>query len=199
MHNADGYKMSMRIGVRKRYAKLIRLVAIANGDAMPSISMPKIGRRFENLGWTTYTRTDARVKQIRDALIGLAMASHSKKGELRFPVRLPERAAARVIFNSDGTARIVFPQVELDGDAMNFFRDEFLPALEHGDVKRVRVCPICDKLFFALRLDQPACSLKCGRVYRAREFRRKAKRYEQNRKENRRRKAKREALRRKRK
>ena len=80
------------------------------------------------------------------------MASHSKKGELRFPVRLPERAAARVIFNSDGTARIVFPQVELDGDAMNFFRDEFLPALEHGDVKRVRVCPICDKLFFALRL-----------------------------------------------
>jgi len=190
----------MRISVQKRYAKLIRLVAIANGEGTPNLSMPKIGPRFENLGWSTYTRTDARVQQIRDALIGLAIASHSEKGELRFPVSLPEPAAARVVFNSDnGTARIVFPQVELDGDAMNFFRDEFLPALEHGDVERVRVCPICDKLFFALRLDQPACSLKCGRAHRAREFRRKAKRYEQNRKENRRRKAEREALRSKRK
>jgi hypothetical protein len=189
----------MRISVQKRYAKLIRLVAIANGEGTPSLSMPKIGPRFETVGWITYTRTDARVMQIRDALISLAMASHSEKRELRFPVSLPEPAAARVVFNSDGTARIVFPQVELDGDAMNFFRDEFLPALGHGDVKRVRVCPICDNLFFALRLDQPACSLKCGRAHRAREFRRKAKRYEQNRKENRRRKAKREALRSKRK
>jgi hypothetical protein len=188
----------MRISVRKRYAKLIQLVAIANGEAMRSISIPKVGPRFETLGWTTYTRTDARVQQIRDALVSLARADNPQKGELRFSATLPEPAAARVVVNSDGTIRIVLTRVELDRDAMNFFRDEFLPALESCDVRRIRVCPICEKLFFAFRLDQPACSRTCGRAYRAREFRRKAKLYEQNRKENRRRKAARKELRRKR-
>ncbi len=194
--------MFMRVRASKLYAKLIRLIAIANGEdregAARSIAMPVIGPNFDPIGWTNYTRTDARVQQIREALRSLARARNLAKGELQYPVTLPDAAAARVVITPDGTIRIVTTRVTIAGDAMNFFRDQFLPALEHCDVRRIRLCPICDKLFFALRLDQQACSLECGRAHRAREFRRKAKLYEQNRKETRRRKPKREVPRRKR-
>jgi hypothetical protein len=193
----------MRIPISKLHAKLIRLVAIANGEdkesiAKRSIAMPVIGPNFQPIGWTTYTRTNARVQQIRDALRSLATAPDLAKGELRYPVTVPDGAAARAVVTSNGTIRIAVPRVTIPGDAMNFFRDQFLPALEQCDVRRIRVCPICDKLFFALRTDQQACSPKCSRPYRARQFRLRAKQYEQNRKKNRRRKAAREALRRKR-
>lgn len=178
------------------------MIAIANGEdrkaiARRNLAMPVIGPHFEPIGWTTYTRTDARVQQIRDALRSLARARNLEKGELRYPVTLPDVAAARVVVTSGGTIRIETTRVKIAGDAMNFFRDQFLPALEHCDVRRIKLCPICDKLFFALRLDQQACSPKCSRAHRARQFRLRAKQYEKNRKENRRRKAKREALRRK--
>jgi hypothetical protein len=198
------YKMSKRISAVKHYARLIQLIAIANGEdkesiTRHSIAMPVIGPHFEPIGWTTYTRTDARVQQIRDALRSLARARNLEKRELRYPLTLPDAASARVVVKPDGTIRIVTTPVKIAGDTMNFFRDQFLPALERCDVRRIRLCPICDKLFFALRLDQQACSPKCSRPYRARQFRLRAKQYEKNRKENRRRKAARPALRRKRK
>jgi hypothetical protein len=184
----------MRISVRKRYARLIRLVAIANEEAtLPSISIPRLGPRSEVLGWTTYTRTDTLVLQIRDALRNLAKARSPEKGEPWYPITLPATtAAAGVVVSSDGTIL----------KTSDFFRDEFLPSVVGCNVKRIKVCPICDRLFVALRLDQPACSPKCGGVHRAREFRRKFKLYERNRKEtpwNRLRKAERDKLRRNRK
>ncbi len=158
----------MRVCVRKRYAELITLTAIANGEAMPSISMPKIGTRFEDLGWSTYTPTETLVGQIRDALRSLANAGVPKKGEQLTRITLAAPPSVAVTIASDGI-------IEGRGD---FIREKFLPALEHCDVRRIRMCPICDKLFVALRLDQPACSRKCDNAHRARKFRRK---YESNR------------------
>jgi hypothetical protein len=42
---------------------------------------------------------------------------------------------------------------------------DFLSALsECRDIRRVRMCPICDRIYWARRNDQPACSKRCNNV-----------------------------------
>src|SRR5262249_51205587 len=42
---------------------------------------------------------------------------------------------------------------------------DFLAALrECHDVKRIRLCPICYRIYWARRVDQPACSKRCNNV-----------------------------------
>ncbi|HKN60884.1 MAG TPA: hypothetical protein VJW93_06890 [Candidatus Acidoferrales bacterium] len=63
------------------------------------------------------------------------------------------------------------------------YRDYFLRALEGTETKRIRRCPICDNLFFALRLTQRACSKRCAGTLRVRAWRAHQAKYEQTRKE----------------
>ncbi len=203
----------MRESVYKRYAKLLKLVALANGepddlrDVIMPVGDPEAGERgrerylrtgrlprpnspaYQPYGWADYGPKEKFVPVIREALRRLANAQPPKWSEPSIGIPLPESPPASVTVDFNGRIN----------KTRDFYRDQFLPALEGLEVGRLKICPICDKLFVALRLDQPACSRKCGNAHRAREFRRNAKRYERNRKENRRRKAAREALRRKRK
>jgi hypothetical protein len=39
------------------------------------------------------------------------------------------------------------------------------------EARRVRMCPICRRIFWAGRIDQPACSKKCGTNYRQKKWR----------------------------
>jgi hypothetical protein len=49
----------------------------------------------------------------------------------------------------------------------------FVNALEGTEADRIGRCPICDRFFFAVRKDRPACSRKCGTALRVRESRRR--------------------------
>jgi hypothetical protein len=58
-------------------------------------------------------------------------------------------------------------------------------ALALVDLRQVQRCPICEKVFFAKRIDQMACTGPCTNTARQRRFRANRKRYERNRKRNR--------------
>jgi hypothetical protein len=47
-----------------------------------------IKTNFEPIGWTSYTRADARAQQIHEALRSLAKARNLVKGELQYPVTI---------------------------------------------------------------------------------------------------------------
>lgn len=59
---------------------------------------------------------------------------------------------------------------------------EFLRVLEGIEAARMRQCPICDRLFLALRKDQKACSKRCNAVRRVRNWRANQERHEYRRK-----------------
>ena len=45
--------------------------------------------------------------------------------------------------------------------------------LEGVEAERIRQCPVCEKLFWAGRLDQPACGARCANILRGRLHRRR--------------------------
>jgi hypothetical protein len=62
--------------------------------------------------------------------------------------------------------RLKDPRVEvIPALGAKFGYSDFLAALrECRDVKRIRLCPICDRIYWARRVDQPACSKRCNNV-----------------------------------
>jgi hypothetical protein len=58
----------------------------------------------------------------------------------------------------------------------------FLDALAGAEAGRLRRCPICERIFYALRLTQRACSKRCNQNRRVRQWRNKQSEYEYNRK-----------------
>jgi hypothetical protein len=59
---------------------------------------------------------------------------------------------------------------------------EFLRVLEGIEAVRLRQCPICDRLFLAVRKDQKACSKRCNAVRRVRDWRANQDQHEYRRK-----------------
>jgi hypothetical protein len=67
-----------------------------------------------------------------------------------------------------------FLETHFDVDAEGKLRlhaHPILDALQGVEVARIRRCPICDKIYWAERIDQPACSKKCNTTRRSRIFR----------------------------
>jgi hypothetical protein len=60
----------------------------------------------------------------------------------------------------------------------------FARTLEGIEGGRLRRCPVCNKIFYAVRVTKPACSSKCASTLRVRQHRSAA--YRKNRKRNRR-------------
>jgi hypothetical protein len=60
----------------------------------------------------------------------------------------------------------------------------FINALGLADIGRIKQCPVCNRIFFARRNDQEACTGACSNTARQRRFREK-RYYNQNRKRNR--------------
>jgi hypothetical protein len=64
-----------------------------------------------------------------------------------------------------------FLESHLDVDAEGKLRlhaHPILEALEDVEAARIRRCPICDKIYWAERIDQPACSKVCNNTRRSR-------------------------------
>jgi hypothetical protein len=59
----------------------------------------------------------------------------------------------------------------------------FASVVEGTEAKRVRRCPICNRLFYAVRISSKACSVRCNRTRRVRKHRENQAKYEQTRKE----------------
>ncbi len=102
------------------------------------------------------------VEQVRDMLHEIADLNESKMpGDRELTVRLPE-----VVYMEEGTGHMktwsAFP---------NLFHDDKNDESVQIDWRRVRRCRICRKLFWAGRSDKVCCTEKCGRVLRAREWR----------------------------
>ncbi len=199
--------MSIRVSVRKRYVALINLVAAVNqeGKTSQNVSVPifdsccplcgttispaKLAalahdRRVVKLsGYSVYTLSKFTVDALRNALRKLARARVPDKDRA---FSLPAPAESGVLITSDGRIRVTTAHRGTHAEGTpDFFREVFLRALDNCEVQRIRECPICRKLFVALRLDQQACSRKCGNAHRAREFRIHSPKYEQTRQINR--------------
>jgi hypothetical protein len=59
------------------------------------------------------------------------------------------------------------------GDVIDFPRSLFETALDGVPPERLRICPICQSIFWAARHDARACSKKCNSVRRVRILRKK--------------------------
>jgi hypothetical protein len=60
--------------------------------------------------------------------------------------------------------------------------ENFKSAIDGVESDRVRLCPICSRFFFALRITQRACSTRCNQTRRVRAWREKQTQYEYTRK-----------------
>lgn len=52
-----------------------------------------------------------------------------------------------------------------------FIRTPLAEILEGVEAARIRLCPICDNVYWAGRIDQPTCSKRCGQTLRVRRWR----------------------------
>ena len=50
-------------------------------------------------------------------------------------------------------------------------RNQLIEALEGVEAERIRTCPICEQIFWAGRINQPACSKRCSHALRNRKYR----------------------------
>ena len=57
------------------------------------------------------------------------------------------------------------------GGNLRIQHDPLLQALDGVEVRRIRECPVCGALYWAGRLDKPACKYKCVHVLRQRRYR----------------------------
>lgn len=87
---------------------------------------------------------------------------------------------ARICSDNQHTSELVLGGTHLENlvsvrsDAAGKLRiehDSLLRALEGVETKRIRECPICGKLYWAGRLDKPACKTECDHVLRQRRYR----------------------------
>ena len=61
-------------------------------------------------------------------------------------------------------------------------RRAFMKALEGAETRRIRRCPICERIFYAVRETQKACSQRCNATRRVRAWRTNQAKYEYARK-----------------
>ncbi len=90
-------------------------------------------------------------------------------------------------------------QIMPDGSAAfgpDLFLDVVIPAIREAgaDLRRVKLCSVCSRLFFGRRHDSIACSRKCANLERVRRFRGKRTQYSENHRKNRKAKTARSAL-----
>jgi hypothetical protein len=103
----------------------------------------------------------------------------AEKARLPFTLPLSAFVAPRIQIMPDGHSRI----------AQDLLHDAILPALaaeisgdrrqpDGPDVRRLKICTVCDRLFVAKRHDQTSCSGQCANTHRQRRFRNRDKRRE---------------------
>jgi hypothetical protein len=78
-------------------------------------------------------------------------------------IPLSEAQQQQLVFSASGRIHVepTFPQRAQ-------LRQAFLQALEGIDVARIRQCPICSNVYWADRIDKPACSRRCAGALRSR-------------------------------
>jgi hypothetical protein len=119
---------------------------------------------------------------------GVATASSISEMHEAIRVSLREVARAAAQLPKEGT-RIqlhdpVMPwtQVRLSGSGRIELSDpdplakvwtDLLQSLNGCEAKRIRICPVCENLYWAARITRPACSKECNNTRRQRELREK--------------------------
>ena len=85
------------------------------------------------------------------------------------PNDAPQSSTAHLVVNDGIFTMVVF----------NPFEQYFGKAIEGVEVDRVRCCPVCERMFFAKRIDQLGCSNSCNHTLRQRNWRDNQKKYNQ--------------------
>jgi hypothetical protein len=60
--------------------------------------------------------------------------------------------------------------IESEVDALGRLCQQFIRSLIGRDAARIRECPICFRIFWARRSDQPCCSARCNNLRRQKKF-----------------------------
>jgi hypothetical protein len=97
-----------------------------------------------------------RLKTIRSILYTIARCHDQSMNGLLLSGAYPEN--------------LVFVRADAAGN-LRIEHDLILRALEGVEAKRICECPICGKLYWAGRLDKPACRTECAHVLRQRRYR----------------------------
>jgi hypothetical protein len=58
-----------------------------------------------------------------------------------------------------------------DQGKLTFILPELVDILEGVEASRIKICRICENIYWAGRIDQPTCSKKCGQTLRVRRWR----------------------------
>lgn len=100
----------------------------------------------------------------RPSLRYLAMlAKKSPASRQSYLLTHPLGMQSDVIIDNQGTIRVV--------------NDEFLDAIDGVEITRIRECEICNRIFWAGRINQSACSTACAHALRNRRYRARYKDY----------------------
>jgi len=124
---------------------------------------------------------------VREIFAAIASAHVSLDGARRWLVYAQESSSPSSIL---GQVKVLVGWFDINENATNakdkthslrFVRSEIVSVLEKIEVERIRLCPICEQLFWAGRLDQIACSPRCGNTLRARRWRQEPSSNQRNR------------------
>jgi hypothetical protein len=95
-------------------------------------------------------------------------------------VRLSREILSRVAAAAGQPGPLEFPPLGLEGigtleidsgGRLRFVMGSLQQILEGVEAARIRHCPICGALYWAGRMDRPACGRRCGHVLRSRKWR----------------------------
>ncbi len=190
-----------RLSIRRQYAGLIAWVKLANllTPELEALSQP--GQDVRTLSAADYEvekrRALDRVKQLDRAYRPFAKALKPIVEEIAgwqaFEAARGARDALKAL--AKGAAAGDLPagfapawRVDADGRirAIRDLTDQFLDSLQGREVRWIRLCEVCGRLFIAIRVDQLGCSKTCRDTARQRRWRNSMAKYKSNRARNRR-------------
>src|ERR1043166_1792541 len=99
-----------------------------------------------------------RYQDLRMTVGKLRIIAATTSGTLRGPSHLRELLNTELLFDVEGG------KVQFTAQGLYWI------ALSGAEIDRIRLCPICDIVYFASRIDKMACSPDCSNKYRQRRF-----------------------------
>jgi hypothetical protein len=149
-----------RISVRKWYSPLIGLVEALNQLDADGNSPGCKGFFLQGSLYSgEYGRSIARM-----ALKSLRLLAKQEREPWKESGRDRRARTQPMSLEIDAILKLYIDAEGLIQTGEDFFLDHFLPALKGKEVLRLRICPMCNRLFVAIRKDQPCCEGKCNNL-----------------------------------
>lgn len=150
--------------------------AIGRGIAAVNLCLDGLPESFQDYVWQAGEQQLEREYGLYEAMYRYTFARSSRE-RLRIIAGFSSQEAAqpRLHFHPalTGQAQII---VDEDG-TLSVANDKFASAVDGVEARRIRLCEICKRIFWAGRINQPCCSTACAHSLRNRRYRARYKDY----------------------